>query len=179
MPIHDGDAEPLPILTEGDPRLLRPAAPVGPLTERVRVEARRLAATLRAFQLREGFGRAIAAPQVGIGKRMIAVDLGEGPRILFDPEITWRSEETFWLWDDCMSVPGKLVYLERHASISLRFRNEQGEEERWERLPAERAELLQHELDHLDGVLMIERAGRAQDIQPASRRAELIDPQRG
>src|SRR6185295_1755913 len=73
----------------------------------------------------------------------------------------WRSAETFALWDDCMSFPWLLVRVRRHASVSLRFRDGAGRERRWDRVPRALAELLQHELDHLDGVLALDRAEEA------------------
>lgn len=117
----------------------------------------RLQATLEAFRREHGFGRAIAAPQIGIPYRIIAVNLGT-PFVVVDPEITWRSDETFTLWDDCMSFPSLLVRVRRHRSISLRYRDEHGQPCTWEHLDPAAAELLQHEIDHLDGILAVDRA---------------------
>jgi peptide deformylase len=72
---------------------------------RARDEATALMAALTAFRARHGFGRGIAAPQLGLGRRILALDLGAGPFPLYNPEITWRSDDTFELWDDCFSVP--------------------------------------------------------------------------
>src|SRR4029078_11477775 len=134
------------------------------------VDAARLQATLAAFRATRGFGRAIAAPQIGVLRRMVARDFGSadypdggrGPLLLLDPELTWQSAETFTLWGDCMSFPWLLVRVRRHASVSLRFRDGAGAERRWERVPRALAELLQHELDHLDGVLALDR------VEPAA-----------
>jgi peptide deformylase len=168
-----------PVLELGHPALRTVCAPVGPLdalaaSNRAQLEtdAARLQATLAAFRAARGFGRAIAAPQIGVLRRMVAMDLGDGdypdggpsvfgkpgPLLLLDPELTWQSAETFTLWDDCMSFPWLLVRVRRHASVSLRFRDGAGAERRWERVPRALAELLQHELDHLDGVLAVDRA---------------------
>ncbi len=138
------DAEPLPILTEGDARLRQPARPVESLGGETIREVARCFATLAAFRRRHGFGRALAAPQLGIPLRLIAVDLGAGPFAVINPQIRWRSEETFELWDDCFSVPDKIVRVRRHRSISLDCRDEQFRIRRWERLPPDLAELLQH-----------------------------------
>lgn len=86
------------------------------------------------------------------------MDLGDGPRLIVNPEVTWTSDETFTMWDDCMSFPGLLVRLRRAASISVRYRDERGDAQEWEHVERAVAELLQHELDHLDGVLAIDRA---------------------
>lgn len=165
--------EAVPVLELGHPALRATCAPVGPLdalaaNERAELasDAGRLQATLAAFRAAHGFGRAIAAPQIGVLRRMVAMDIreadypdgGRGPLLLYDPELTWQSPETFTLWDDCMSFPWLLVRVRRHISVSLRFRDGAGAERRWERVPRALAELLQHELDHLAGVLALDRA---------------------
>jgi peptide deformylase len=156
---------PSDILQLGHPSLRRRAEPVGDVTdEGFRREARLLTETLEAFRARFGFGRAIAAPQIGVAKRFVAADLGDGPFLLVDPRITWRSEETFTMWDDCMCFPDLLVRVRRHASVSLSYLDEKGESRVWDRLGLPVAELMQHELDHLDGVLAVDRAERVADI---------------
>ena len=77
---------------------------------------------------------------------------------MFNPEIVWKSEESFTLWDDCMSFPFLLVRVARDVSISVEFEDETGRRQRWERLDRATSELLQHEIDHLDGVLALDRA---------------------
>ena len=167
------------VLELGHPALRAVCAPVGPLdalsaNDRAQLDAdaARLQATLAAFRAARGFGRAIAAPQIGVLRRMVAMDLGAaaypdggpsgvskpGPLLLLDPELTWQSAETFTLWDDCMSFPWLLVRVRRHASVSLRFRDGAGSERVWKRVPRALSELLQHELDHLDGLLALDRA---------------------
>jgi peptide deformylase len=121
-------------------------------------EVRILARTLADFRDSRGFGRAISAPQIGVAKRFVLVDLGDGPFLVANPEITWRSDELFTMWDDCMSFPSLLVRVQRHESISLRYVNEGGEVREWENLARAESELVQHEIDHLDGVLAIDRA---------------------
>jgi peptide deformylase len=158
---------PAPVLELGDSRL-RAVCPAvaGTLDATQRAQAATLQATLAAFRARAGFGRAIAAPQIGFLARIVAMDLGDraypdggrGPLLLVDPEVTWRSDETFTLWDDCMSFPWLLVRVRRHASLSVAFRDGDGARHRWERVDRALAELLQHELDHLDGVLALDRA---------------------
>lgn len=150
---------PVDVLLLGDPRLRRSARPTHACSPEELARARtELLATLADFRRRMGFGRAIAAPQIGHDIRLIALDLGAGGFTLADPEIIARSDETLTLWDDCMSFPGLMVKVRRHASIDLRFRDEQGAEQVWRGLDASRSELLQHELDHLDGVLAVDRA---------------------
>ena len=147
------------ILQLGDPRLRHVATPVLDVRDSAfRQEVRALTQTLLDFQEARGFGRAIAAPQIGIAKRFMVVELGEGPFLVANPEITWRSDARFTMWDDCMSFPSLLVRVQRHESISLRYVNEAGETREWNDLGRAEAELLQHEIDHLDGILAIDRA---------------------
>lgn len=154
------------ILEIGDPRLRQPCA----LVDRVDPdELARLAAALAGARARLGFGRAIAAPQIGIPRRMVMMDLGAGPFAVINPEITWRSDERFEVWDDCLSVPGRLVRVSRHCSISLAFRDAAFRPRVWRALPPDLAELLQHEIDHLDGVLLLDR------VEPDVRREALRD----
>ncbi len=150
---------PAEVLLVGDPRLREVAAPVSDFGSPALLhDTARLCATLLHFRRTRGFGRAVAAPQIGVGRRLIAVNLGAGPFLVCNPEVTWRSDETFTLWDDCMSFPDLLVRLRRHASLSLRYQDEHGHPRAWERLDRAAAELLQHEIDHLDGVLFTDRA---------------------
>jgi peptide deformylase len=143
----------------GDPRLRIVCAPVEDLMSPAFAEEReRLKAALDAFRAECGFGRGIAAPQIGIPRRFIALNLGRLTSCLVNPTVVWRSDETFSLWDDCMSFPDLLVRVRRNNSISLRYIDEAGMERTWERLGRAESELLQHELDHLDGALAIDRA---------------------
>jgi peptide deformylase len=143
------------ILQLGDPRLRVCSQEV----ERYDFEAfGALSAALDAFRANHGFGRAISAPQIGIGQRFIAVNLGRGTFFVVNPVVTWRSEETFTMWDDCMSFPDLLVRVRRVRSLSLEYVDEHGRPQEWRELDQAAAELLQHEIDHLDGVLAVDRA---------------------
>ena len=143
------------VLLLGDPRLRVRSSEVATYDAN---EFDALAATLDDFRRRHGFGRAISAPQIGIAKRFIAVNLGKGTFFVVNPAIAWRSDETFTLWDDCMSFPDLLVRVERARSLSLEYVDEQGRRKEWRELDQAAAELLQHEIDHLDGVLAVDRA---------------------
>ena len=148
-----------PILLLGDPRLrLRCRAVTDLAAAEVRTACARLAATLADFQRRHGFGRAIAAPQIGVELRIVAMDPAHGPPLLINPEITWRSADTMTLWDDCMSFPDRLVRLRRARSVSLTYQDPEGRRHEWNELAPGAAELLQHEIDHLDGVLALDHA---------------------
>jgi len=102
------------------------------------------------------FGRAIAAPQLGNMKRLIYMNIDE-PVVFINPEIIAKSEETFVLWDDCMCFPNLLVKVRRHQRITIRYRDEQWNLKEWE-MESDLSELLQHEYDHLEGILCTMRA---------------------
>jgi peptide deformylase len=117
-----------------------------------------LAATLDAFRKKHGFGRAISAPQIGIAQRFIAMNLGRGTFFIVNPVVTSKSKETFTMWDDCMSFPDLLVRVRRAKSLSLEYVDEHGKPHAWTDVEPAISELLQHEIDHLDGVLAVDRA---------------------
>ena len=112
--------------------------------------------TMMDFRRRHGWGRAIAAPQISVRKRIVFLHVDK-PWLLINPTLEAASAETIEVWDDCMSFPDLLVRVRRHASITLRWRDESWQERT---LPVEGvlSELLQHELDHLDGILAVAKA---------------------
>ncbi len=153
------------ILLLGDPRLRTVSRAVADFADhRLKEEIETLHAVLDRSRARHGFGRAISAPQIGIAKRMIALNLDGQRTIVINPQITWFSPDRFCLWDDCFSFPDLLVKVERHSSISVKFQDELGRDCLWQNLDQGRAELMQHEIDHLDGVLAIDRAINLQSI---------------
>jgi peptide deformylase len=153
------------VLPLGDPRLRIVCAPVQDVADpEFQAENQRLKAALDTFRAEHGFGRGIAAPQIGIPKRFISVNFGKGTHSLINPEITWRSPETFTLWDDCMCFPDLLVRVRRNLSISVSYLDELGEPRTWERVNQAESELLQHELDHLDGILATDLALDARSL---------------
>lgn len=116
-----------------------------------------LLATLRTFRRIHGWGRAIAAPQIGIPLRIIATHSDDVHPVLVNPEILWRSAETVELWDDCMSLPEIALRVRRHRSITVTYHDLDGQPHAIERASVSLSELLQHEIDHLDGTLMTAR----------------------
>lgn len=153
------------VLQLGDPRLRWPSKEVEDARSAdVRVLTAQLFEALATLRTTHGFGRALAAPQVGRRLRVIAYDLGEGPRVMINPKISVRSEETFTLWDDCFSFPDLLVRVRRARSITLDFLDASGRPQTWRDLDEARSELFQHELDHLDGVLAIDRLVDADSV---------------
>jgi len=119
---------------------------------------------LEEFRRINGFGRGIAGIQIGIKKRIIALNFGEGPFVIVNPKIVYRSSELFTMWDDCMSFPDLLVRVERSKTINIRYQDEDGNNREWNDIEQATAELLQHEMDHLDGILAIDRAIKKTDI---------------
>ena len=120
---------------------------------------RDLADTLAHWRAQTGYGRGIAAPQLGELKRVIFLQLpGSEPWPLINPEIVERSEEKIIVWDACLSFLSIFMQVERHRRITVRYQNLKGDTCEVE-AGAERdlSELLQHEIDHLDGVLAIDR----------------------
>jgi peptide deformylase len=111
---------------------------------------------IMAFREKYGQGRAIAAPQVGLLKRMIVINI-KRPYPIFNPEFIDKSVKMCEIWDDCMSFPELLVKVRRHYSLRMRFRDKNWEEQVWD-LEGDMAEVLQHEYDHLDGILATMRA---------------------
>jgi peptide deformylase len=158
--MSDHVASSIGVLQLGDPRLRVQCPPVdfSRTSDDVSKEAERLCQALHEFREKLGFGRAIAAPQLGIGCRMIAIQMDGWPRVIINPQIEWHSEDTITMWDDCMSFPSLLVKVKRWKNITIAFRDEQGNFHRREDLPTDISELLQHEMDHLDGVLAVDRA---------------------
>jgi peptide deformylase len=89
-------------------------------------------------------------------KRIICWNV-ESPKVLINPKLLDLSEEMMELWDDCMSFPNLLVRLKRHKSCRVQFLDENWEEQEWQ-LEGDLSELIQHEYDHLDGILATQRA---------------------
>jgi len=133
-------------------------------SEKLKKEILDLKDTLNDFRKNNGFGRGIAAIQIGIKKRMIALNLGKETFIVINPKITKRSNETLTLWDDCMSFPTLLVRVIRNSNINLEYQDENGNQKEWQNLSNAESELLQHEINHLDGILAVDKAINPQDI---------------
>ncbi len=111
---------------------------------------------MEEIRAKYNFGRAIAAPQLGIMKRLIYMNIDK-PVVFINPELLHLSDEMMELWDDCMSFPNLLVKVKRHKSLIVRYRDENWVEHEWQ-MSDDLSELLQHEYDHLDGVLCTMRA---------------------
>src|SRR5438876_12082902 len=148
------------VLQLGDPGLREVAEKVAdPTTAEIRVLVEDLADTLAHWRKTTGYGRGIAAPQIGANLRVIFLKLpGEEPWPLANPEITWRSAEKIVVWDACLSFLSIFMQVERHREIVVRYQDLSGAE-REIHAGEERnlSELLQHEIDHLNGILAVDR----------------------
>ncbi|MCB9270593.1 MAG: peptide deformylase [Lewinellaceae bacterium] len=152
------------ILLLGDPRLRQVCEPVVPAEiAALQPWFDRMHQLILLFRKTYGRGRAIAAPQVGLLKRVVCLYIDE-PQVLINPTFSQRSEEMFELWDDCMSFPNLMVRLKRHHSVQLHFLDQYGQSQTWN-LEGDLSELLQHELDHLDGILALDYARNADDLK--------------
>ena len=148
------------ILTVPDPRLKKKSAPVeGGVDDDLRALMDDMLETMY-----DAPGIGLAAIQIGVPKRVIVMDIApkEGerePRYFINPEILWRSEETVPYEEGCLSVPDIYDEVERPAKVKLRYLNYKGEtiEEDAEGVFAV---CIQHEMDHLDGVLFIDHLSR-------------------
>ena len=149
-----------PILIAPDPLLKQKSAPVeGPVTDAHRALMDDMLETMYAAP-----GIGLAAIQVGEPLRIIVMDLArEGeppaPRFFVNPEILWASEETQPYEEGCLSVPDIFDEVERPARVKLKYRNYQGEEVE-EDAEGLFAVCIQHEMDHLEGVLFLDHLSR-------------------
>lgn len=140
----------------GDPVLRQVALPVTGFGEDLLQLIDDLRDTLHAFQARHGTGRGIAAPQIGVSLRAVYLECSGQALTLINPEFTKQSIETFTLWDSCFSYFGIAFQVNRHCQVSVRYQDANGQGHHLE-AGGDLAELLQHELEHLDGVLAIDQ----------------------
>ncbi len=106
--------------------------------------------------LREAKGLGLAAPQVGILKRIFVYDMGEGLRVMLNPQVVWESPEMEEDTEGCLSIPGGEVTVRRRAAVKIKAFDELGA---IQEIDAEGllARLFQHEIDHLNGVMIVDR----------------------
>jgi peptide deformylase len=158
-----------PILLLGNPLLRAVSRPAANPAEALPVLAD-LEDTLAEFRRNHGFGRGISAIQIGVDLRIIFLCVDGVRYELINPIYLERSAESFELWDDCFSFPDLMVWLRRASTVRIQYLDPSGA---LRELTAHGSlsELIQHEMDHLDGVLAIDHAiGR----DSLALRAELI-----
>jgi peptide deformylase len=118
-----------------------------------------LSDTLAFWRKTTGYGRGMAAPQIGVPRRVIFLRLpGEDPWAIINPKITERSSERIVVWDACLSFLSIFMQVERNRDITVRYQDLQGRTHEVQAGELRNlSELLQHEIDHLDGILCIDR----------------------
>ena len=149
-----------PVLQLGNPLLRQKSVRVeDPTAPEIANLVQDLADTLAHWRSVTGYGRAIAAPQLGELQRVIFLRLPRTePWPLINPEIIERSEEKIIVWDACLSFLSIFMQVERHRQVTVRYQSIDGEMLQVEAGDDHNvAELLQHEIDHLDGILAIDR----------------------
>ena len=140
----------------GDPVLKSRATPVDRFDDSLRQQVSRMAGIMN-----DALGVGLAAPQLGISQRLLVYRVGpDAPLIaLANPEIEWESEDREGSDEGCLSIPGVMVDVERPVHVRVRAQDEEGEPRSVEASGLE-ARVIQHEMDHLDGVLILERTSR-------------------
>jgi peptide deformylase len=140
----------------GDPVLKSRATQVDRFDETLQQQVQRMAGIMR-----DAVGVGLAAPQLGISQRLLVYRIGsDAPLItLVNPELEWHSDDMETFEEGCLSIPSVAVDVERPVHVRVRARDERGDERLVEASGLE-ARVIQHEMDHLDGVLMLDRASR-------------------
>ena len=142
------------VRTLGDPVLRESARPVETFDSELAALSRRMIAVMR-----DAPGIGLAATQLGVVKRMIVYQVDDDPVTLVNPRIVGASDDTEVLDEGCLSLPGVTVPVERPTLVRVRARDLRGRRLEYDAEDLE-ARVIQHEIDHLDGVLILERTSR-------------------
>ncbi len=120
--------------------------------------------TMIHFREKYGFGRAIASPQIGELYRIIYMNIEGKETAFINPRLEFMEDKKFEMWDDCMSFPGLEVRLERYKKCRVYYKDLNWKDCLLE-LEGDLAELIQHEYDHLDGILAVQKARTNKDFR--------------
>jgi peptide deformylase len=154
----------------GDPVLKSRATPVDRFDDTLRTQVARMGGLMS-----DALGVGLAAPQLGLSQRVLVYRVGhDAPTIaLVNPEVEWRSDQEEVLEEGCLSIPGVAVDVERAVHVRVRAKDEEGGDRLVEASGME-ARVIQHEIDHLDGVLILDRTTKEErrDAIRALREAE-------
>lgn len=146
------------IRIEGDPILRKKSRPVDVLNDRIKILLDDMVETMN-----DADGVGLAAPQVGVLKRVVIIDIGDGPIKIINPEII-EAEGSYISVEGCLSVPDKAGNVERPERVKIKYLNEN-----WEESILEGSELLAkaicHEIDHLDGILYTDKVIEYVDLE--------------
>ena len=159
----------------GDPVLKSSATPVDRFDDSLRKQVARMAGIMG-----DAFGVGLAAPQLGLSQRLLVYRVGpDAPVVaLANPELEWQSEDHELLDEGCLSIPGITVDVERPVHVRVRALDEEGGTRLVEASGLE-ARVIQHEMDHLDGVLIIDRTSRDQRKRAMRTLREQAEEQAG
>lgn len=153
----------------GDPVLRARCEPVlDPRSASIRLVADDLRDTLRSARKRHRLGRALAASQIGAPVRVVFLESERQRWTMVNPEITDVGPDDFLVWDDCFCFPNLLVRITRAYQVTVHYTDLKAKEHTLA-LEGPMAELVQHEIDHLDGILAVDRAA---GLDPFAYRAE-------
>ena len=154
----------------GDPVLKSRATPVDRFDDSLRRQVERMAGIMN-----DALGVGLAAPQLGVSQRLLVYRVGPNAPVivLANPEVEWASDDSEVLDEGCLSIPGITVDVERPVHVRVRAQDEEGGARLVEASGLE-ARVIQHEMDHLDGVLILDRTSREQrrEAMRALREAE-------
>src|SRR3954471_19472716 len=154
----------------GEPVLKRRATPVDRFDDSLRSQVSRMAGIMD-----DSLGVGLAAPQLGVSQRLLVYRVGpDAPLVvLANPEFEWQSDEKEGFEEGCLSIPGITVDVDRPVHVRVRALDESGGPQSVEASGLE-ARVIQHEMDHLDGVLILDRTTREQrrEAMRALREAE-------
>jgi peptide deformylase len=158
----------------GDPVLKSRATPVATFDDALRQQVQRMGGLMN-----DALGVGLAAPQIGISQRLLVYRVGQDAPLvaLVNPEIEWKSKKDEEIAEEgCLSIPGIAVDVERPVYVRVRAKDEFGETRVVEASGLE-ARVIQHEMDHLDGVLILDRTSRDQrkDAIRSMREAERAE----
>jgi peptide deformylase len=173
------------VIKFGDPVLKSAASPVSEFGPELRAEVERMIAIMR-----DGMGVGLAATQLGVLRRVLVFQAGPDapPSALVNPSVVWLSDEAVVAEEGCLSLPRVAMEVERPLHAQVAGQDVEGERVTIEASGLE-ARVLQHEIDHLDGVLILDRAPRDQrraalralregsSYSPAVEEGEALDPE--
>lgn len=156
------------IRTMGDEVLTKQCKPVKEVTPRIKTLIEDMIDTMY-----EAEGVGLAAPQVGVLKRLVVIDVGEGPFVMINPRVLETSGEQTGI-EGCLSVPGKCGTVTRPNYAKVLAYNEEMEPVEIEGTEL-KARAMLHEIDHLDGKLYVDKVeGELQDVKPEDEEEEPL-----
>lgn len=153
------------IRLDGDPILRKKSREVTEITDRIKILLDDMVETMYEAQ-----GVGLAAPQIGILRRIIVIDIGEGPMKIINPEITEEEGELVAI-EGCLSIPGISGDVPRPGKIKVKYLDVEGNEQIIE-AKGPLARVFCHEIDHLDGILYTDKALETYDVVPEEEEEE-------